>query len=110
MKFGAGERAVGGRQRAAKAREGDVIAFIPAIQVKTRHQIARCGTNIGGKPAPAVMPAKGAPGLNHQEPASRRVAVQRQCDQPAGEPAADDYDVVRHYVMRCTGLRILILG
>jgi len=56
------------------------------------------------------MPAKGAPGLNHQEPASRRVAVQRQCDQPAGEPAADDYDVVRHYVMRCTGLRILILG
>jgi len=61
------------------------------------------------------MPAKGAPGLNHHETASRCVAAQRQCDQPAGEPAADNYDVVgrhvmRGHVMRCTGLGILILG
>ena len=52
-----------------------------------------------------MMPAQRAPGLDHKETAARRMAVQRQRDQPARQPAADDHDV-----MGCGALRGGILG
>jgi len=105
MKLRAGERSVGGRQRAAKAGKGDIIAFIPSVECEARHQPLRLRPKIGGKPAPAVMPAKAAPRLDQRKSAPRRMVVQRERDQPARQPAADDDDIMRPASVDLRGLR-----
>ena len=95
VEFGAGERAVGGRQGAAICGEGDVVAFVPAVEGEFGHQRLRLRAEVGFEPAPAVMPTERASGLDEEEAALGRMAVQRERDQPAGQTPADDHQIVR---------------
>ncbi len=69
--------------------ETDRVALRPAGLGEGRHQRFALGVEIAGEPAPAVIAAKTAPGLDQRDPDIGVRAMDREGNQPAGQSAAD---------------------